>query len=76
MRQQLNGNGAEVGQEFGAATGFDAASAHAADEFRHITRTDLTHLNVCVGIQIRHVFAQGFEVDLFFLIGAVEECQT
>ena len=51
----LDGDGGEVGQEFGTAAGFDAARAHAADDLCHVTRTDLPHLDVCVGVDVLHV---------------------
>ena len=68
--RHLDGDGREVGQEFGAAACFDAASAHAADDLRHIARTDLPHFDVSGLVDILHIPFKGFEIDLFFAFGA------
>ena len=69
----LDRDGREVGQEFGAAAGFDAAGAHAADDLRHIARTDLAHFDVGVGVDVLHIPFEGLEVHLVFALGAEEE---
>ena len=69
----LDGDGGEVGQEFGTAAGFDAAGTHTADDLRHITRTDLPHFNVSVGVDVLYIPFEGFEIDLVFALRAEEE---
>ncbi len=58
------------------ATGFDTARAHATDDLRHVTRTDLLHFDVSVGVDVLHVPFEGLEIDLIFALRAEEEGET
>jgi hypothetical protein len=66
----------EIGEKFGAAAGFEPASAHAADDFRHIARTDLSHLDLRVRVQVVHVLFKGLEIHLFFTFRAEQEGES
>ena len=74
--RHLDGDGREVGEKFGTAAGFYAAGAHAADDLRHIARTDLPHFDGRIGVGILHIPFERFEIDLIFAFGAEEERET
>ncbi len=69
----FDGDGAEVGQEFGATAGFEAAGAHAAEKFRHVARADLAQFNLRTGELLLHVALERLEVRLVFGLGAEQE---
>ena len=49
------------------------AGAHAAEKFCHVTRADLAHFDVRLGIQFGHILFDGLKVHLVFAFGAEQE---